>query len=315
HTQAGKRGRTKSRFRPFRLENSTERRGFLRIKLAISFDEKDLRVQFFKHIADLSGKTNLTPWFHCYKWRETCWEQFSNSVPVYHVDDAFQKGLVKHTSGTQQQFESTHSPLAAALRDVINSASMITRTLSGELAEGLCKLMAFAAAGASSKGPNSLTTQLSNGPLSSVHEMAESPVDPIKELSRLIAERKFEEAFTGALHRSDVSIVSWLCSQVDLPGIMSLVPLPLSQGVVLALLQQLACDINNDMSRKLAWMTDVAVAINPTDPLIALHVRPIFEKVYQTLEYHRNQSTTSASDINNIRLLMHLINSVLMSCK
>ncbi|XP_062088020.1 enhancer of mRNA-decapping protein 4-like [Humulus lupulus] len=239
----------------------------------------------------------------------SCKNMFDN------VDAAFQKGFVKHTSATQKQFESTHSPLAAALRDAINSASTITRTLSGELTEGQRKLLAFAAAGASSQGPNSLTTQLSNGPLASVHEMAEAPVDPIKELSRLIAERKFEEAFTGALHRSDVSIVSWLCSQVDLPGIMSLVPLPLSQGVVLALLQQLACDISNDMSRKLAWMTDVAVAVNPTDPLIALHVRPIFEQVYQTLEYQRNQSTTSASDVNSIRLLMHVINSVLMSCK
>jgi hypothetical protein len=39
-------------------------------------------------------------------------------------------------------------------------------------------------------------------------------LDPTKELSRLIAEQKFEEAFIGALHRRDVSIVSWLCSQV-----------------------------------------------------------------------------------------------------
>lgn len=38
--------------------------------------------------------------------------------------------------------------------------------------------------------------------------------DPTKELSRLISERKYEEAFTGALLKSDVSIVSWLCSQV-----------------------------------------------------------------------------------------------------
>lgn len=39
-------------------------------------------------------------------------------------------------------------------------------------------------------------------------------MDPTKELSRLITERKYEEAFTGALQRSDVTIVSWLCSQV-----------------------------------------------------------------------------------------------------
>lgn len=39
-------------------------------------------------------------------------------------------------------------------------------------------------------------------------------MDPTIELSRLISERKYEEAFTGALQRSDVSVVAWLCSQV-----------------------------------------------------------------------------------------------------
>lgn len=40
------------------------------------------------------------------------------------------------------------------------------------------------------------------------------PLDPTKELSRLVTEGKYEEAFTVALQRSDVGIVSWLCSQV-----------------------------------------------------------------------------------------------------
>jgi enhancer of mRNA-decapping protein 4 len=43
----------------------------------------------------------------------------------------------------------------------------------------------------------------------------DAPLDPMKELGRLIVERKFDEAFTMALQRSDVSIVSWLCSQVN----------------------------------------------------------------------------------------------------
>ncbi|KAK3218717.1 hypothetical protein Dsin_012687 [Dipteronia sinensis] len=231
------------------------------------------------------------------------------------IDATFQKGLIKHTTAAQQQFESTHSSLAIALRDAINSASSITQTLSGDLADGQRKLLAIAAAGANSKAGNSLVTQSSNGPLVSLHEMVEAPLDPTKELSRLIAEHKYEEAFTGALHRSDVSIVSWLCSQVDLQGILAMVPLPLSQGVLLALLQQLACDINKETTRKLGWMTDVAVAINPADPMIAVHVRPIFEQVYQILGHQRNLPTTSASEANNIRLLMHVINSVLMSCK
>lgn len=94
-----------------------------------------------------------------------------------------------------------------------------------------------------------------------------------------------------------------------------MVPLPLSQGVLLSLLQQLACDIHKETSRKLGWMTDVAAAINPADPMIAMHVRPIFEQVYQILHHQRSLPTITGAEITSIRLLMHVINSMLMTCK
>ncbi|XAR56834.1 hypothetical protein NMG60_11037455 [Bertholletia excelsa] len=227
------------------------------------------------------------------------------------VDATFQKGTTEHASAAQQQFESTHSSLALALRDAVNSALSIAQTLSGELADGQRKLLALT----NSKTANPSITQLNNGPLGCLHDKIETPLDPTTELSRLISERKYEEAFTAALQRSDVSIVSWLCFQVDLQGILSMVPVPLSQGVLLSLLQQLACDIAKDTPRKLTWMKDVAVAINPVDPMIAMHIRPIFEQVYQILNHHRSLSTTSSADLSNIRLVMHVINSILMTCK
>ncbi|XP_019418924.1 PREDICTED: enhancer of mRNA-decapping protein 4-like isoform X1 [Lupinus angustifolius] len=222
------------------------------------------------------------------------------------IDVTFQNGLTKHTTAIQQQYDSTHSPLAMTLRETINSASSIAQTLSGELAEGQRKLIEIAANSKIAADP--FVTQINNG----IHEMAE---DPTKELSRLISEGKFEEAFIGALHRSNVSIVSWLCSQVDLPGILTMVPLPLSQGVLLSLLQQLSCDINTETPKKLAWMTDVAAALDPVDPRISAHVRPILDQVYRTLGHHRTLSTTSPGEASTIRLLMHVINSVLVSCK
>ncbi|KAK4420673.1 Enhancer of decapping protein 4 [Sesamum alatum] len=231
------------------------------------------------------------------------------------VDATFKKGMVEHTTAAQQQFEASHSPLAIALRDAINSASSVTQTLSGEILDGQRKLLALAVAGANSKAANPLISQLSNGPLGGLHEKLEVPLDPTKELSRLIAERKYEEAFTAALQRSDVTIVSWLCSQVDLPGMLSMSPLPLSQGVLLSLLQQLACDISKETTRKLAWMREVLSAINPTDPMIVVHVRPIFEQVYQILNHHRNLPSTSGAELSNIRLIMHVINSMLMTSK
>lgn len=231
------------------------------------------------------------------------------------VDSTFQKGMVEHTNAAQQHFESTHSALAIALRDSLSSASSMTQTISGELADAQRKLLALATAGANSNAGNPLVTQLSNGPLGGLHEKVEAPLDPMKELSRLMSEHKYEEAFTAALQRSDLSIVSWLCTQVDLRSILSTVPLPLSQGVLLSLLQQLACDIHKDTPQKLSWMTDVAVAINPTDPMIAMHVRLIFEQVYQVLNHHRTLPTTTAAELASIRLVMHVINSMLMTCK
>ncbi|GJU27843.1 hypothetical protein Tco_1166464 [Tanacetum coccineum] len=208
------------------------------------------------------------------------------------VNATFQKGMIEHTSAAHQQVESAHSPLAIALRDAINSASSMTQSLSGELADGQRKLVALALAGANS-------------------ESMEAPLDPTKELSRLVYEHKYEEAFTAALQRSDVWIVSWLCSQVDLQGLLTSNPLPLSQGVLLSLLQQLACDIGNDTSKKLAWMMDVVVAIKPSDNMIAMHVRPIFEQVKSILNHQESIPTTSVAERSSIKIVMKLISSTL----
>ncbi|KAK3158952.1 hypothetical protein QOZ80_2AG0143850 [Eleusine coracana subsp. coracana] len=229
------------------------------------------------------------------------------------VDGAFQKGMSEHTVAVQQQVEAAHTPLALTLKETINSASSITQSFSSELLDGQRKLLSFVASG-NAKVQSMSALQPSNGPMGGLPEV-EAPLDPLKELGRLVSERKFDEAFTMALHRSDVSIVSWLCSQVDLHTLCGMVPLPLNQGVLLALLQQLAIDINNDTSRKLQWMTDVAMAINPADSVIAMHVRPIFEQVYGQLAHHRTLPTTSAADGTSIRMLMHIINSVLLSYK
>ncbi|KAG2272105.1 hypothetical protein Bca4012_074391 [Brassica carinata] len=226
------------------------------------------------------------------------------------VDAAFQKGMAEHTNAAQQRFDAGHSQLAHTLKETITSASSVAQALSRELAESQRNRLALAAAGANSSGSNTLVSQRSSGPLGALLEKVEA--DPITELSRLILERKYEESFTSALYRSDVSIVSWLCSQVDLRGLLAMNPLPLSQGVLLSLLQQLAFDISKDSSRKLAWMTDVVAAINPSDPMVAVHGRPIFEQVYQILHHHRN---TPGSDVSATRLIMHVINSMLMACK
>lgn len=198
-----------------------------------------------------------------------------------------------------------------------------------------------------------------------VHQIlqVEATLDPKIELPRLIDEGKYEEAFTSALQRSDLSVVYWLCSKVyniryeytvyfgmkydmisegwsimffptpvivplnliyiasfrflqaDLHRVLSFTPNPLSQGVLLSLLQQLSCDIDNDSSQKLAWIADVAAAINPSDPVTAPHVIPILEEVKHGLTRQNIFPTIPAAELSSLRVPLCIINNILMSCK
>ncbi|KAF5730436.1 enhancer of mRNA-decapping protein 4 [Tripterygium wilfordii] len=220
------------------------------------------------------------------------------------IDTAFQKGMVEHTNAAQQQFDAAHSQLAILLRDTINSASSVTQALRTELADGQRKLFTMAAAGANSKALNPLVNQLSNGSLGGGYE---------KELSRLISEQKYDEAFTIPLLRNDLSIVSWLCYQVDLEAILSKEPLPLSQGVLLSLLQHLAFDIGTDIPQKLRWMTSVALGINTADQTIVaneVQFYNIVDQVYKIL--HNLLSSPNVKDQNGIQDLIFIVHSLMM---
>ncbi|KAI5078135.1 hypothetical protein GOP47_0007959, partial [Adiantum capillus-veneris] len=136
-----------------------------------------------------------------------------------------------------------------------------------------------------------------------------------RELARLLSEQKIEEAFNKSLSLADVGIVSWLCNQVDLETLLTSTPLPLSQGVLLALVQQLGCDLGNDTSKKLTWIKDAALALNPHDPGLPPHVmRHFLEKLYNNL--HALLTTSLSADlILSTRLVIHVVNSLLTACK
>jgi enhancer of mRNA-decapping protein 4 len=92
------------------------------------------------------------------------------------------------------------------------------------------------------------------------------------------------------------------------------VPLPLSQGVLLYLLWQLACDIRNNPSQKLARMTVVTNPIITTNPAIAMHMQPILFQVYNILNHH-TLPTQAGVKLSNIHFLINVINSMIMTSK
>lgn len=102
--------------------------------------------------------------------------------------------------------------------------------------------------------------------------------DPRPELSALLAARRFEESFSTALGLQDVTIVAWLCGQLEpsavLPG--------LSPPVLLALVQQLAADLGQtggELHARLEWIREAALALDPGAPLVAQHIKPVLSQV------------------------------------
>ncbi|KAL6204178.1 hypothetical protein ACLB2K_021446 [Fragaria x ananassa] len=188
------------------------------------------------------------------------------------ISDCFQRGVVD--KAVNQLEKSVNSKLEAtvsrqiqaqfqtsgkqALQEAISSASSVTQTLSRELADGQRNLLNLVALIAKAQ------------------------------LSRLVSERRYDEAFTSALEMSDVGIVSWLCAQVDLHGILLQEHVPLSIEVLISLLKHLASDNNKNEPRKLAWKRDVIDALKRIEAM-AMHIRPYLAQVSQMRQRGRTE--------------------------
>ncbi|XP_024397428.1 enhancer of mRNA-decapping protein 4 isoform X1 [Physcomitrium patens] len=238
-----------------------------------------------------------------------------------HVESSFQHGMSEYTQHAQEQLLSSHSDLASTLKDTVASATVLADSLKGELAEGQKKLMALAESASANAARALPANNQINGGLPDkvrIHVLSlqhlEESLDPTIELSRLLKENKLEEAFNKALSLSDVAVVSWLCMQLDEDHLFRKVPLPLSQGVLLSLVQQLGCDLGKDTDRKLSWIREAALALNPEDPLLAPHMRPFLQQLYQSLHRQLSLSSVPGEQVN-LRLVMHVVHSLLTSCK
>ena len=132
--------------------------------------------------------------------------------------------------------------------------------------------------------------------------------DHKSEIKSLVASGRYEEAFGKALSLQDLSIVSWICSNVDAATVLSSTN-SLSQMVLLSLLQQLAADLSGNTATKLQWVREAAMTINPTDHTIAAHIKPVLEHVLSSLQ--TILPSLQPEDASSCKLALHVVRSQL----
>ena len=204
----------------------------------------------------------------------------------------------------QELYTQKENAIAAEATPLISSLRLASSEVRGA-AEAL--LTAESIPG--SKGAGSKTVQAT-----SLEEL-EAAMDPTVELGRLVDEGNYEEAFQKALGMASVETVTWTCGRCEpvRDDIFGAVPVPLSQTVLLSLMQQLSSDLDDEPSLKLQWIQAACLAMDPSDQSLAQALPVILGAVFDSLTETAQAPDTPAGVRGDLRLVLHVVNSLLSS--
>jgi hypothetical protein len=142
------------------------------------------------------------------------------------------------------------------------------------------------------------------------------PPDPRVALQGLLHAGQLDQAFSQALSLASLEMVVWTCRQAGpAAAVAGREPCPLSQVVLLSLVQQLAADLrpaDADAALKLDWLGECCPLLQPRDPAVSPHLRQALSPAVPGL---RALATGGAgidpSLAKRAKTVVHLFNSLL----
>jgi len=202
------------------------------------------------------------------------------------------------------------SGLRQATTEVRQAATALMTDIPNQVAQAMAKVTARAPSGMGAP-PGMAPKSVTQG---KTLAQIEQRLDPTVEISKLLQANQIDRAFNLALSMSKVEVVMWLVNQVASDRIFGQTPCPLSQGVLLSLVQQLSSDLTTpDAPKKLDWIRDSCLAVDPADPVLRQHMRPVLSTVHQSLMAAANSPTSAPEVRAGTRLCIHVVNSMLSS--
>ncbi|XP_039183452.1 enhancer of mRNA-decapping protein 4 isoform X2 [Crotalus tigris] len=113
---------------------------------------------------------------------------------------------------------------------------------------------------------------------------------------QLLQQGHLNQAFQQALTAADLNLVLYVCETVDAQQVFGQHPCPLSQPVLLSLIQQLSSDIGSRTELKLNYLEEAVMHLDHSDPITRDHMGSVMNQVRQKLfqflqvEPHNNVS-------------------------
>lgn len=104
-----------------------------------------------------------------------------------------------------------------------------------------------------------------------------------EEIHKLLSSHDPNAAFELALSTSDLHLVMFLCQQVNLDEVFDKNPCPLSQPVLLSLIQQLSVDLNDRLELKIRYLEPSVLALDLQNEVTKSHMPPVLSGLSQQL--------------------------------
>ena len=89
---------------------------------------------------------------------------------------------------------------------------------------------------------------------------------------------EYEKAFAVVLGASNLELLVWLCSKVEVAQLLGASPPP-SQIILASLVQQLGFNLSQESELKLPWLFETLQHLQPEDPIIAPSVGRILHSI------------------------------------
>uniref|UniRef100_A0A8D0GBJ2 Enhancer of mRNA-decapping protein 4 n=1 Tax=Sphenodon punctatus TaxID=8508 RepID=A0A8D0GBJ2_SPHPU len=100
---------------------------------------------------------------------------------------------------------------------------------------------------------------------------------------QLLQQGHLNQAFQQALTAADLNLVLYVCETVDPQQVFGQHPCPLSQPVLLSLIQQLSSDLGSRTELKLNYLEEAVMHLDHSDPITRDHMGSVMNQVRQKL--------------------------------
>ncbi|XP_061628678.1 enhancer of mRNA-decapping protein 4 isoform X3 [Phyllopteryx taeniolatus] len=123
---------------------------------------------------------------------------------------------------------------------------------------------------------------------------------------QLLQQGQLNQAFQQALSATDLNLVLYVCETIDSQQVFGQQPCPLSQPVLLSLIQQLSSNLNTRSELKISYLEDALMNLDHSDPRTRDHMASVLTQVRPKLFAFMQQDPHSPLTKRARRLMMML---------